>query len=301
MLDTGFGFVEIGSVVPQPQTGNPKPRVFRLLQDRAVINRYGMNSQGMDIVEKRLQQYRSQSRWYYPWRYQPNGIVGVNLAKNKSSVGNDDYVAGFERLGAYADFVVVNVSSPNTPGLRSLQQKEQLADLIRAVLQQRDQIAQKNNRSLVPVLVKIAPDLSNEELRDIAEVVESEKVDGVVVGNTTISRPPTLQSPFASEQGGLSGAPLTNISTEVLRDFYRITGGRVPLIGVGGVSSGHDAYDKIKAGASLIELYTAMVYNGPQLVGEIKDELAELLRKDGHRSVADAVGADHRKNKNAGV
>lgn len=286
LLKAGFGFVEIGSVTPLPQPGNDKPRVFRLMEDKAVINRYGFNSHGHHAVQTRLEQQ-------FLVRGHPPGILGINLGKNKTSdnaVG--DYVKGVQCFSGLGDYLVVNVSSPNTPGLRSLQGREQLANLIDKVLEARDTLP-VNMRN--PLLVKIAPDLSDDDKEDIAAVVSRNKggVDGIIVTNTTITRPETLKSINKMEKGGLSGKPLTELSTSTVRDMYKLTNGKVPIIGVGGISTGQDAYDKIKAGASLVQLYTALAYEGPPIVKKIKRELAELLKNDGFNAIGEAVGIDH--------
>jgi len=282
MLGQGFGHVEIGSVTPRPQAGNPKPRLFRLLADRAIINRMGFNNDGADAVAKRLANRRRG----------PSGCLGVNLGKNKDTEeALDDYRAGIEKLAPFADYVVVNVSSPNTPGLRALQGREPLARLLSGVRSALDGLSLDPRP---PLLLKVAPDLTEEDKRDIADVVITEAIDGLIATNTTIERPQTLINERKSEAGGLSGAPLYEPSTRVLADFYALTNGRVPLIGVGGVSDGAGAYGKIRAGASLVQLYSALVYQGPALVAQIKSELAVLLERDGFTSVADAVGADHR-------
>ncbi|MBV9077886.1 MAG: quinone-dependent dihydroorotate dehydrogenase [Methylobacteriaceae bacterium] len=276
-LALGFGHVEIGGVTPRPQPGNPRPRVFRLAEDRAVINRYGLNSDGLTVVAARLA------------RRTRRGLVGANLGKNKDSLDEvADYVAGMRALGPHVDFAVINVSSPNTPGLRDLQGRVAMAGIVRAVAAARDATEPRP-----ALLVKLAPDLDDAALADAAEVALECRLDGLVMGNTTVARPASLRSSARSETGGLSGAPLLAFSTGKLRDLYRLTGGRVPLVGCGGVASGADAYAKIRAGASLVQLYTALVYEGPGLVPRIKRELAALLRRDGFRSVAEAVGADH--------
>lgn len=276
MLDLGLGFVEIGSVTPRPQPGNPKPRIFRLPEDRAVINRLGFNNQGLVAAADRLRIWRETRR---------PGIVGVNLGKNKDQADAPaDYAEGARRLGPFADYLVINVSSPNTPGLRALQQREELEAILAAV---REAAAQ-----LPPLALKIAPDLSPEDLEAVCEVAAAQKLDGLVVGNTTISRPETLRSAHKAETGGLSGQPLFELSTEMLRRAYRLTEGRLPLIGTGGVASGEQAYAKIRAGAALVQLYTGLVYEGPGLIGRIKRELAELLARDGFAAVGEAVGTD---------
>ena len=274
MLDMGFGLVEIGSVTPKPQDGNPRPRLFRLAEDRGVINRMGFPGQGLDAARSRLA--------VRPRR----GFVGANIGANKDSTDRAaDYVTCAVSLAPYADYLVCNVSSPNTPGLRNLQGRQQLADLLKRV---QDAIAARP----VPLVVKIAPDATDDDLDDIVAVCRNLRMDGIIVGNTTLSRPASLLSPRKAETGGLSGAPLTSLSTEVLRKTARRVEGQFPLIGCGGVASGGDAYAKIRAGASLVQLYSAMVFEGPPLVRRIKDELTSLLARDGFLSVADAVGKD---------
>lgn len=281
VLAMGFGFTEVGSVTPRPQAGNPKPRLFRLPEDRAVVNRMGFNNDGLAPVAERLRA-----------RAGRDGIVGVNLGKNKESPSaTDDYVAGIETLGPFADYLVVNVSSPNTPGLRALQGKAPLRDLLTAV---RDAVGRLERSTKPPLLLKVAPDLTDEDKADIAEVALETAIDGLIATNTTIERPASLRGRARAETGGLSGRPLLEPSTRVLADFHRLTGGKLPLVGVGGVATGADAYAKIRAGASLVQLYTGLVYGGPGLVGRIKRELADLLRRDGFETVADAVGAGNR-------
>lgn len=282
LLRLGFGFVEVGSVTPRPQAGNPKPRLFRLAQDRAVINRMGFNNDGATAVAARLR------------RHQWDGIVGVNLGKNKDTQdAATDYEKGVAELAALAGYVVINVSSPNTPGLRALQGRAPLSALVGRV---RAALNAAVPSGTPPLLLKIAPDLTEEDRQDIAQVALSGGLDGLIVSNTTIERPEGLLSAHRSETGGLSGPPLMTLSTEVLRDMYRLTEGRLPLIGVGGIASGADAYAKIRAGASLVQLYTALVYEGPGLVSRIKTDLARLLHSDGYTSLAEAVGADHGKS-----
>ncbi|GAB6054191.1 quinone-dependent dihydroorotate dehydrogenase [Magnetospira thiophila] len=278
VLELGFGFTEIGSITPEPQPGNPPPRLFRLIEERGVINRMGFNSQGLEVARKNL---AGRPR---------RGIVGVNLGKNKTSPdAAADYVRGVETLGPYADYLVVNVSSPNTPGLRALQGRAELAALLTAVKAARDSLDERP-----PLLLKIAPDLTGEDKADIAAVVLDLGIDGLIATNTTITRPDNLTSPHRGESGGLSGQPLTDLSARVLADMYRLTGGRLPLIGVGGIANGQQAYARIRAGASLVQIYSAMVYAGPGLVARIKGELSALLTADGFGSVMDAVGADHK-------
>jgi len=274
MLGLGFGLVEIGSVTPRPQEGNLRPRLFRLPEDRGVINRMGFPGQGLEAVRARLAMR--------PRR----GFIGVNVGANKDSTDRAaDYVVGCKALAQYADYLVCNVSSPNTPGLRNLQGRVELADLLKRV---KDAIAAKP----VPLVVKIAPDATDDDLDDIVAVCRDLRMDGIIVGNTTLSRPPTLRSSRRDEAGGLSGAPLASRSTEVLRRTAQRVEGQFPLIGCGGIGSGADAYAKIRAGATLVQLYSMMVYEGPPLIRRLKDELAALLARDGLVAMADAVGAD---------
>jgi dihydroorotate dehydrogenase len=274
LLGLGFGFVEIGSVTPRPQPGNPRPRLFRLPEDRGVINRMGFPGQGLDAALARLQ------------RRPRNGFVGVNIGANKDSSDRAaDYVTCGAALAPYADYLVCNVSSPNTPGLRNLQGRAQLADLLKRV---QDAIA----ATPVPLVVKIAPDATDDDLDDIVAVSRELRIDSIIVGNTTLSRPPSLRSTRRQEAGGLSGTPLMALSTEVLRRTARRVERQFPLIGAGGVGSGADAYAKIRAGATLVQLYSMLVYEGPPLVRRIKDELAGLLARDGYSSVSQAIGAD---------
>jgi dihydroorotate dehydrogenase len=282
MLAEGFGLVEVGTVTPMPQAGNPRPRMFRLPADGAVINRLGFNNQGLEAVAKRLAERRRSGT-----RIDQAGMVGANVGPNRDSVDPAaDCAAGVRALAPLADYLVINVSSPNTPGLRDLQGREALRMLLSSAMQARDESGAKP-----PLLVKIAPDLTEDDRRDIAEVVLEARIDGLIATNTTVARPDSLVSPHKAETGGLSGRPLMEPSTGVLADIYRLTGGWLPIIGVGGVASGRDAYAKIRAGASLVQLYTGLVYHGPGLVSRINRDLAELLRADGFASVGEAVGS----------
>lgn len=279
MLNLGFGFIETGSLTPRPQPGNPKPRIFRLEEDAAVINRLGFNNRGVEAARAHLEGFR---------RAAQRGPVGVNIGKNKdSSDAAADFVLGAATLGPLADYLVVNVSSPNTPGLRALQGREELANLLGQVMAALPDPAP-------PLLLKIAPDLTSQDKADIAAVCLDLGVSGIIATNTTIERPATLKGAARGEAGGLSGKPLFEPATAALSDFYRLTEGKLPLIGVGGIASGSDAYRKIRAGASLVQLYTALIYQGPGLVVRIKAELARLLQEDGFSTLSDAVGADHR-------
>ncbi len=256
LLGLGFGFVEIGSVTPLPQPGNDKPRVFRLPEARAVINRYGFNSEGLEAAAARLLARRRAADVAAAGDAgaAPRGLLGVNLGKNKTSPdAGADYAAGVTALARFADYLVVNVSSPNTPGLRALQGRKELDALLRSVLQARAAL-DWGGRPPPPLLLKIAPDLTAADLADVAAVAVARGVDGIICTNTTLARPPQVASlPHGLETGGLSGAPLMGPSTEVLRELYRLTKGRVPLVGAGGVCSGADAYAKIRAGASLVQ------------------------------------------------
>ena len=272
MAKFGFGFVECGTVTPRPQGGNPQPRLFRLTEDAAVINRMGFNNAGMGEAARNLKSRRGR------------GIVGINIGANKDSEDRIfDYANAFAMLAPLADYVTVNVSSPNTPGLRGLQNRDELARLLDRLL------AARGGRKK-PILLKIAPDLDDHALDDIAEVARLTAIEGLIVSNTTIARP-HLKSSHAQETGGLSGAPLLAPSTEVLRAMRRRLGKSVILVGVGGIAGGADAYEKIRAGASLVQLYTALVYQGPGLVARIKQELLACLERDGYANVTAAVGS----------
>ena len=281
VLALGFGFAEAGTVTPRPQLGNPRPRLFRLTEDRALINRLGFNNQGLKAVARRLASRKQQ------------GILGANLGKNKESLdAAADYRAGVAALAKHADYLVVNVSSPNTPGLRALQGKEPLEALIAAVHAAR---AESTGTNRPPILLKIAPDLTPEDCQDIAEIALARGLDGLIVGNTTVLRPPGLVSARRSEAGGLSGRPLYPLASRIVGEMSRLTEARIPIVGVGGIADGSDAYEMIRKGASLVQLYTALVFDGPLLVNRIKAELAAHLRGDGFNSVAEAVGAAHRR------
>ena len=299
LLGLGFGFVEIGSVTPLPQPGNPKPRCFRLPEHKAVINRYGFNSDGFDAVKERIIQFRQRQKTLQE-KGQRIGMLGINLGKNKlSQDAVADYRAGIQAFAPLADYLVINISSPNTPGLRALQSRSELETLVTAIKKARDDLSWDKRVTVAagppPLLVKIAPDLTEDDKKDIAAVVLKLKVDGLIVSNTTVERPgPIASHRHGNEAGGLSGPPLFDASTRVLHEMYALTKGKIPIIGVGGIATGKDAYIKIRAGASLVEAYTAFSYQGPSFVPKVKRELAECLRKDGFSSVAEAVGADHR-------
>jgi dihydroorotate dehydrogenase len=274
MLAMGFGFVEVGTVTPRPQEGNSRPRLFRLSEDRAVINRLGFNNQGHAAVLERLRRRK----------HRP-GIVGVNIGANKDSTDRiSDYVAGINAFSDVASYFTINISSPNTPGLRNLQSAAELPALLKRLNQARQAQQRK-----VPMLLKIAPDLETEELQSIAECCLNSAVDGVIISNTTLSRP-ALQSHYAKETGGLSGAPLFDLSTRQLAHFYLLTKGKIPLVGVGGIANADHAWSKICAGASLLQLYSALVFQGPELVQEILAGLSRKLAAKNFATLSNAVG-----------
>ena len=294
ILRLGFGFAEIGSVTPVAQAGNPQPRLFRLTGAAAVLNRMGFNNDGIAAMAARL---RADGRD----RPDRTGLLGINLGKNKTTEdAAADYEIGIRALARFADYLVINVSSPNTPGLRALQGREPLERLVMRARQALDGLAagefapsELAPARKPPLLLKIAPDLTAEDLADIAAVALAGGLDGLIVSNTTITRP-GLAPQWLQEAGGLSGSPLFPLSTGVLREVYRLTQGKLPLIGVGGIASAAEAYAKIRAGASLVQLYSALIYQGPFLARRINRELAALLRRDGFGNVGEAVGADHR-------
>ncbi|GBG65125.1 hypothetical protein CBR_g49488 [Chara braunii] len=323
-LGMGFGFIEIGSVTPLAQDGNPSPRVFRLPEQKALINSYGFNNEGIVAIARRLGMQRARKKVgneeddddeveggggqavggaasgesggdLHTLRRHgiETGLIGVNLGKNKSTEDAvSDFVQGVHTLSQYADYLVINVSSPNTPGLRSLQGRRHLQELIKSVMAARSEM-QWGDEGPPPVLVKLSPDLSRQYMEDIAAVALSLRVDGLIISNTTVSRPASvLGLPNGDRPGGLSGKPLFELSNAALREMYILTKGRIPIVGCGGVSSGEDAYLKIRSGASLVQLYTALVYEGPSVVPKIKQELAACLERDGFKSVAEAVGVD---------
>jgi dihydroorotate dehydrogenase len=280
LLGLGFGFVELGGVVPKPQEGNPRPRVFRLAQDEAVINRFGLNSDGLDAACRRLAQRRGRP-----------GIVGVNIGANKDSADRiADYVLCIQRLCGLADFLTINVSSPNTPGLRDLQGEAFLDDLLARSIEARNKSEQGRHKTII--LLKIAPDISLDTLDAIVATALRRGIDGLTVSNTTVARPESLkEKALASETGGLSGKPLFVPSTKLLAEAFLRVERRIPLIGVGGVDSAEAAWAKIRAGASLVQFYSAMVYKGPSLIGEIKSGLVQILASE-NTSLAQALGRD---------
>lgn len=276
LLGLGFGFTEVGSITPLPQAGNPKPRLFRLVEDQAVINRMGFNNGGAEAALTRLR-----ARAGRP------GIVAVNIGANKDSADRiADYAVMARLMAPFASYLCVNISSPNTPGLRALQDESALTGLLDAVIAARDETG-----STAPIFLKVAPDLEPADIDAIARIAIDKRLGALVVSNTTISRP-ALRSHHAAETGGLSGAPLRSLATRRLRDFRKATGAAIPLVGVGGIATAEHAWERIRAGASLVQLYSAMVYEGPGLGAQIVRGLERLMRRDGFASIAEAVGSE---------
>lgn len=278
LLGLGFGFAEVGSITPLPQSGNPKPRLFRLAEDRAVINRMGFNNQGAQEALRRLEA-----------RAERPGVVGINIGANKDSADRiADYATMTRLMAPLASYLAVNISSPNTPGLRALQDETALTELLDAVIAARAEICGKSGP---PIFLKVAPDLEPADIDAIARIAVDRKLGALIVSNTTISRPP-LVSRHAGEAGGLSGAPLRDLAQQRLRDFRKATGAALPLVGVGGITTAEDAWARIRAGASLVQLYSAMVYEGPGIARTICKGLERLMKRDGFASIAEAVGTE---------
>jgi len=278
MLAAGFGFVECGTVTPRPQIGNPKPRLFRLTEDQAVINRMGFNNGGLEVFKSRLTK-----------RQGKEGIIGANLGANKDSADRvADYVTGLKALWGLSDYFTINISSPNTPGLRDLQNENAMDELLGRLAEARAELM--DGKPSYPMFLKVAPDVDMGEIERIVQQARTYGMNAIIVSNTTIARPDTLQSQYKREGGGLSGAPLFEPSTEVLREFYAAAEGKIDLIGVGGISNGGEAYAKIRAGAKAVQLYSALVFKGPGLVTEINRDLKARLKADGFSSIGEAVG-----------
>ena len=299
----GFGFVEIGTVTPRPQEGNPRPRLFRLKEDHAVINRMGFNNQGAWKMAERLVANTLKIKSAdadifelsedYPANI-ASGMLGINIGKNKDTSlekATDDYVSALSTLHPFAEYFTLNISSPNTEDLRNLQEKEALRILLDSVCARRDELDRNHSRN-TPLLVKLSPDLDGETLENSAHVIQEFSIQGVIATNTTVERP-ELKSKNRTETGGLSGKPLQKRSTAMIRTLFAELGAVIPIIGVGGIFNGADAYEKIRAGAAAVQIYTALIYEGPGLVRKVKEELANLLESDGYKSVSEAVGADH--------
>lgn len=278
MLAAGFGFVECGTVTPRPQIGNPKPRLFRLIEDKAVINRMGFNNGGLEDFKSRLTA-----------RQGKDGIVGANLGANKDSADRvEDYVKGLKSLWGLSDYFTINISSPNTPGLRDLQNENAMDELLGRIAEARAELT--GDRPSYPIFLKVAPDVDMGEIERIVQQARTYGMNAIIVSNTTIARPDTLQSQHKGEGGGLSGAPLFEKSTEILKEFYAAAQGKIDLIGVGGISNGAQAYAKIRAGAKAVQLYSALVFQGPSLVTEINRDLKARLKADGFKTIGEAVG-----------
>ena len=280
MLGMGFGSVEVGSITPRPQEGNPKPRLFRLAEDRAVINRMGFNNRGGEEAAARLSA-----------RKHRGGIVGINVGANKDSADRvADYAAMTRLMAPLASYLAINISSPNTPGLRALQDEVALVGLIEGVMEARAEVC-RDEANTPPVFLKVAPDLEPADIDAIARIALDTGLGALIVSNTTIARP-DLASRHREETGGLSGAPLRELALQRVRDFRKATGGAIPLVGVGGIASAEDAWARIRAGASLVQLYSALVYEGPGLARRIVRDLETLMRRDGFASIAEAVGSE---------
>ena len=265
MLKCGFGFVECGTVTPRPQLGNPKPRIFRLNQDEAIINALGFNNYGVENFARKLKSLANSP-----------GIIGANLGANKDSTDKiADYVFGLHHVWEYSSYITINISSPNTKGLRDLQAAAALEELLGRINEERARLT--NTHGEKPIFLKVAPDIIDAEVSDISQIALATKIDALIISNTTISRPPYLKSPHSKRQGGLSGKPLFELSTQKLRDFKSVLGDKMPLIGVGGISSGDDAIKKLEAGATAIQLYTGLVFHGMGLLREIRDAVAEYM------------------------
>ncbi|MCB1681507.1 MAG: quinone-dependent dihydroorotate dehydrogenase [Alphaproteobacteria bacterium] len=292
VLEMGFGFMEAGTVTPLPQAGNPLPRVFRDPGSESIINRMGFPGEGSKVFASNFDRYKSED-------VPPPGVVGINIGMNKDQKEPAaDYNALIRAFAPKADYLTVNISSPNTPGLRNLQEQDALQNLLTSLVETLNHAT--GDLAPPPLLVKLAPDLTDEQQQQIADVLLDVRISGVVLTNTTTSRPPALPKSFASQSGGLSGKPLRSLSTQTIRNFYRLTGGKLPIIGVGGIFSGKDAYEKIRAGASLVQLYTGLVYRGPEIASSICRELIGRLNKDGFAHISEAVGADHRDGQSNG-
>ena len=280
MFSLGFGFIEVGTITPLPQNGNPKPRVFRLEEDKGIINSLGFNNKGILKAKKNLIKFKSSSN--------KNRIVGVNLGINKNSTDSiNDYLFGIESFCNLANYITINISSPNTVGLRDLQLRGKIENLIKQVVLKREKI---DSLTKIPIFIKISPDLNDDQLRDIALISLANNIDGLIITNTTINRPNNLLSKNKNFKGGLSGKPLFQASNKILKKMYNLTNGQIILIGVGGISSGSDCYEKIKSGASLIQLYSALTFSGPSLISKIKKELVDLIKTDGYKNISDLIG-----------
>lgn len=281
LFNFGFGFVEAGTVTPKPQLGNEKPRLFRLVEDEAIINRLGFNNLG---IEKYLENIAGK-------KLNSNQILGINIGKNKDTLNAvEDYLILLERVYGRSNYITINISSPNTKNLRDLQKADELDSFLKAIFEKKNELIKLHSKN-IPVLLKIAPDLDFGQQEAIADIALINKIDGLIIGNTTISRPESLQSKFKNETGGLSGKPLFELSNSVLKNIYQLTKGKIPIIAAGGVASGSDAYTKIKLGASLVQIYSSFIYQGFELVEQVKKDLDQNLSKDGFKNILDAKGS----------
>ena len=274
LLKFGFGFIEIGTVTPLKQFGNPKPRIFRLEDDSALINRLGFNNDGIEIIKNRIKSEKKK------------GVLGINIGPNKNTKDQkNDFCLGLKNFFDIADYITVNISSPNTEGLRDFHDQEKLEDLLLALNK-----IKSENKINIPLLLKISPDIKDNQISEIAVTAIKNDISGIILTNTTNSNKDKLISDFKKEEGGLSGEPLQQISTNMIKKFYKQLNGKIPIIGVGGVNSGKSAYEKIIAGASLLQLYTGLVYKGPSIVKNIKKELIQILKVEGLNNIKDAIG-----------
>ena len=274
LFKLGYGFVEIGTVTPKRQLGNPKPRIFRLEKDQALINRLGFNNHGSEIVSKRIAENL------------PNGFLGINVGPNKDTKKKEeDYYLCLSRLASHAGYLTINISSPNTEGLRNFHEKNELDKLLNGI----NKIKEEKNITK-PIALKISPDINNPEISNIIELIIKHNIDGIIVSNTTDSNRENLSDVQKSETGGLSGQPLKNLSTNLIKKFFKDTKGKIQIIGVGGVDSGQSAFEKISAGANAVQLYTGMVYKGPGVVRDMKKELISILKKENLKNISEAVG-----------
>ncbi len=283
----GFGFIEVGTITPKPQEGNLKPRMFRLQKDKAIINRLGFNNLGAELAAQNIEQLLHHINFA---KSESNLILGINIGKNKDTKNfADDYIKMLDKFYRQATYITINISSPNTKNLRDIQKEENLEEFLQKIVAQKQNIQNKCKKN-VPILLKIAPDLTEEEQEKIAKIILKQKIDGLIISNTTIDRNLNLKSSKKNEVGGLSGQPLFEKSNQVLANFYKLTKGKVPIIGVGGISNAKQAYEKIKLGASLVQIYSAFIYEGFGLVERIKKDLSKMLKEDGFENISQAIG-----------
>ena len=283
MFDLGFGFVEVGGVTAVPQSGLPRPRIFRDTKNEAIINRMNFPNVGLDTFKNNVKEFRKKHT-------NPNGKIGIQIVMTSDQTEPEkDYQLLTKELGRLADYITFNVSCPNTPGLRDLQKRDHLMPLINSIKQTRKNYCDREHPP--PLIMKLAPDLNEEQQEELAQVALDSGLDGLILANTTTARPDYLDKKFGERPGGLSGKPLTDKSTQIIGNFYKLTNGKIPIIGVGGISSGADAYEKIKAGASLVQLYSALVFKGPALINQINNDLVKLLKQDGFENINEAVGS----------